>query len=153
MNTAKRRHRLSCILCLLLIASVALLATGCTNKKSADGASASSAPTNASAADGSVLGEGDTQFYLIVADKDGNEVKLDIRTNKTKVGDALLELGVITGDPGPYGLYVKTVNGIAADYEKDGVYWAFYVGDAYATAGVDTTDIAAGTTYALRVEK
>ena len=65
------------------------------------------------------------------------------------VGDALQELGLISGDEGPYGLYVKTVNGITVDYDKDGKYWAFYIGKEYAMTGIYDTDIADGAQYKL----
>ena len=54
---------------------------------------------------------------------------------------------------GNYGLYVKKVNGITADYEKDVTYWAFYVGNSYGMNSVDKTDIEAGATYAFQVAK
>ena len=60
---------------------------------------------------------------------------------------------LLEGEEGPYGLYVKVVNGIRADYDKDKVYWAFYVDGDYAVSGVDVTEIQAGSEYALRVEK
>ena len=60
---------------------------------------------------------------------------------------------MIEGEDGPYGLYVKTVNGITADYDKDGLYWAFYVDDAYAISGVDKTAIAEGGHYAFKGER
>lgn len=102
--------------------------------------------------DGSSLGEGSTKFSFTVTDKDGNETHLEIHTDKETVGDALLELGLIAGDDGDYGLYVKTVNGITADYDTDGVYWAFYVNGEYATSGVDSTPVTEGADYAFKVE-
>ena len=69
------------------------------------------------------------------------------------VGAALLALNVIAGDEGQYGLYVKTVNGITADYDKDQTWWAFYVDGVSASAGVDSTDIVNGSTYGFKVEK
>ena len=86
-------------------------------------------------------------------DKDGKETKFEIHTDKTTVGEALLELGLIEGDMGDYGLYVKKVNGITAEYEVDGTYWAFYVGNSYGMTGVDMTDIEPGATYAFKVSK
>ena len=68
------------------------------------------------------------------------------------VGEALQELNLIDGEEGEYGLFVKTVNGITADYDTDGVYWAFYVNGEYATSGVDVTQITEGDSYALKVE-
>ena len=69
------------------------------------------------------------------------------------VGEALQELGVLKGEEGPYGLYIKAVNGKTLDYEKDGAYWAFYVDGAYAVTGVDETDIVETSVYQLRAEK
>ena len=88
-----------------------------------------------------------------MVDKDGKETKFEIHTDKTVVGEALLELGLIEGDMGDYGLYVKKVNGITAVYEEDGTYWAFYVGNSYGMTGVDMTDIEPGATYAFKVSK
>lgn len=102
--------------------------------------------------EGSVLGEGDTKFDFTVVDQDGEETLFEIHTDKEIVGEALQDVGLIEGEEGEYGLYVKTVNGITADYDKDGVYWAFYVNDEYAAEGVDSTKITEGDTYAFKVE-
>ena len=88
-----------------------------------------------------------------VVDGDGNEVSCEVKTDKTVVGDALLDLGLIAGENGQYGLYVKTVNGITADYDVNGTYWAFYIDGEYAMSGVDVTDIVEGSTYTFKVEK
>ena len=85
-------------------------------------------------------------------DKDGNETQFEIHTDKETVGEALAELGLIAGEESEYGLFVKSVNGITADYDKDGVYWAFYVNGEYASSGVDTTPIAEGESYSFKVE-
>ena len=65
---------------------------------------------------------------------------------------ALVENGLIAGDDSEYGLYVKTVNGITLDYDKDGKYWAFYENGNYATSGVDQTEIVNGTVYSFKPE-
>ena len=131
------------ILCIVLIAVTALFANGCAREPLPEGK-----PKNVQK-----LGEGETQFYFVVTDKDGNSKGYDIKTSKTVVGDALLELELIAGDEGQFGLYVKTVDGITADYDVDGTYWAFYENGQYAQAGVDTTEIVAGTIYTFKVEK
>ncbi len=151
MNRTTATKWLSFILCLALIAAIALTAMGCDTAKTPE-----TPDTTAGEADTAALtvkGEGATVFYFNVVDKDGNETKFEIHTDKTTVGDALLELGLIEGDPGDYGLYVKKVNGITAEYEVDGTYWAFYVGDEYGMTGVDLTNIEAGATYAFKVSK
>ena len=163
MNTNSMKKWLSFILCVALIAAIALTAMGCTDQNpetpetsgdttvtTAEGGTNSETPDpNAP----TVKGEGATVFYFNVVDKDGKETKFEIHTDKTVVGDALLELGLIEGEEGPYGLYVKKVNGITAEYEVDGTYWAFYIGDDYGMTGVDMTDIEAGATYAFKVSK
>ena len=100
-----------------------------------------------------VLGEGETSFSFSVVDKEGSETLFEIHTDKETVGEALLELELIDGDESEYGLYVKTVNGITADYDKDGVYWAFYISDEYAETGVDSTKIVDGNEYSFRMQK
>ena len=99
------------------------------------------------------LSEGSTGFYFNVVDANGNTTKFEIHTDAATVGEALLALGLIQGEDGDYGLYVKTVNGITADYETTGTYWAFYVGDDYGMTGVDMTEITPGATYAFKVSK
>lgn len=99
-----------------------------------------------------VLGEGETRFDFTVVDREGVETLFEIRTDKETVGEALQDVDLIEGEEGDYGLYVKTVNGITADYDKDGVYWAFYVNGEYAAEGVDSTKITEGDTYAFKVE-
>ncbi|MBQ3559598.1 MAG: DUF4430 domain-containing protein [Agathobacter sp.] len=103
--------------------------------------------------DAKVLGEGKTVFAFVVVDGEGNEHTFEIHTDKTTVGAALLEVKLIEGEDGPYGLYVKSVNGITADYDVDGTYWAFYINDEMAMTGVDATDVEAGATYSFKVEK
>lgn len=100
-----------------------------------------------------VLGEGAQQFIFNVTDKDGNEANFEIHTDKETVGAALLDLGLIAGEEGDYGLYVKTVNGITADYDIDQTYWAFYINGEYAMTGVDATPVEAGASYSFKVEK
>ena len=151
MNNKAARKWLSFILCLALIAAIALTAMGCDQAKTPETPETTVAGDETAAL--TVKGEGATLFYFNVVDKDGNETKFEIHTDKTIVGDALLELGLIAGEEGPYGLYVKTVNGITADYETDGTYWAFYEGDSYGMTGVDLTEIKAGATYAFKVSK
>ena len=88
-----------------------------------------------------------------MVDKEGAETSFVISTDKKMVGDALLEEGLIEGEDGAYGLYVKKVNGILADYDVDQTYWAFYINGEYAISGVDTTPVEEGATYAFKVEK
>ena len=140
----------SLFLCMMLTVAMAFTTTGCGDKQK-DNVSNQNQEINPE--DITVLGEGQTTFSFSVVDKEGNTTYFEIHTDETIVGDALLALDLIAGDAGPYGLYVKTVNGITADYDVDATYWAFYINDAYATSGVDTTPVTEGESYSFRVEK
>ncbi len=145
MKSTSFKRLVSLILCGLLIAASALTITGCRDAKTLD------TPTETDAY--YVKGEGDTLFYFTVIDGEGKATAFEIHTDKTVVGEALLELGLIDGPVESYGLYVKTVNGIYADYNETGTYWAFYENGSYASAGVDSTAVTAGASYAFKVEK
>ena len=145
MKMTRNQKPLSLILCLVLVAAMALCATGCGKSHET--------PRSLLYAEDCALGQGATQFELTVADAEGSEVVFDISTDQSTVGAALQELELIEGEEGDYGLYVKSVNGIIADYDLNGTYWAFYINGEYAMSGVDVTEIEEGAAYALRVEK
>ncbi len=98
------------------------------------------------------LGTGDKTFTLQVEALD-RTVAFTVSTDADTVGDALLENGLIEGDEGQYGLYIKKVNGILADYDVNQRYWAFYINGEYAMTGVDSTEIKVGDEYSLVYEK
>ena len=163
MKMTNKARLLSLILCMVLTWTAALI-TGCTTDTTETpsggtfvipvvGTAGTAATTEAPTDGVTELGEGSTVFDFTVVAKDGAEKKYRIKTDKTIVGEALSELGLIEGEEGPYGLYVKKVNGILADYDTDGTYWAFYVNGEYGMTGVDKTDIVDDASYAFKVEK
>ncbi len=99
------------------------------------------------------LGSGNKQFGFTAVDGDGMEYKFNISSDKTYVGEALEELGLLEGSEGEFGLYVNKVNGIYAQYEVTGTYWAFYVDGAYASAGIDLTEINENSAYEMKIEQ
>lgn len=151
MKQTKFLKVLSFVLCIVLVAAMALCTTACSDNKNAEQETVqtTAAPNNSV----KELGKGATQFSFSVVDKDGNKTEFLINTDKTTVGDALLELDLIAGDESEYGLYVKTVNGVTLDYDKDQMYWAFFVNGEYATSGVDTTDIDENAEYKFEATK
>ncbi len=169
MQMKRCKQTLSMLVCCVLIAATALCTTGCgsnsqavsdstvTSEAAVSEAPASEAASEAATADTAQaavteLGQGATAFAFTVVDGDGNETAYEIHTDKTTVGDALVELGLIDGEDSEYGLYVKTVNGITVDYDTDGKYWAFYADGEYAQTGVDSTEITPDASYAFKVE-
>ena len=80
-------------------------------------------------------------------------VTFTIHTDKDTVGAALAEHNLITGEEGPFGIYIKAVNGITADYDVDQSYWGFYINGELAMTGVDGTNIEEGVNYQLAYTK
>ncbi len=143
---------ISLFLCMMLIVAMAFCTTGCNGTNSNETQAITDATQNTQS-EPNILGEGQKEFVFVVVDKEGNETQFEIHTDKETVGDALQEHNLIAGEEGAYGLYIKTVNGITADYDADRTYWAFYINGEYAQSGVDTTEIVAGESYSFKVEK
>ena len=76
-------------------------------------------------------------------------ITFTIHTDKETLGEALFEHDLISGEEGAYGLYVKLVNGIEADYDKDGTFWGFYKNGEMMMVGVDGAVISDGEHYEL----
>jgi hypothetical protein len=76
-----------------------------------------------------------------------------IHTDAKTLGEALLAHKLIEGEDGPYGLYVKKVNGMLADYDVNQRYWAFSKGGVDLLSGVDMTEIADGEHYEITYAK
>lgn len=152
MKTKIFSKKLLVTLSIVLIAVMALVIAGCTNNKTDEPTTTESVQTTEKP---SVIhkGEGKNAFVFIVTDADGNNTHFMIKSDKETVGEALMELDLISGEEGQYGLYVKTVNGITLDYDKDKMYWAFYEENNYANQGVDQTPITEGGVYTFKAEK
>lgn len=150
---------LSVILCIVLIAAMALFATGCTDTGIPDdptdptyAPAETEGETEAPDTEGNVLGEGSTVFTVVTADLEGVETTWEIHTDAATVGEALQAVELIDGEMGPYGLYIKTVNGLTLDYDTDGKYWAFYIDGEYGLTGVDSTEINPDAVYTFKPE-
>ena len=98
------------------------------------------------------FGEG-AKVVVVEVKAEDQSVTFTINTDKDTVGAALLEHELIEGEQGDYGMYVKTVNGMLADYDVDKSYWLLYIDGEYAMSGVDTTEIVEGSVYKLEYTK
>lgn len=92
------------------------------------------------------LGYGDKTITVEV-EASGKSVSFTINTNAENLGDALVENELVEGETGGYGLYIKTVNGMLADYDTDKSYWAIYKDSEFLMTGADTTPIKSGEHY------
>ena len=107
---------------------------------------------NATYLEDTTFGEGakTVTVKVIVEDK---SVTFTVKTDAETLGEALLAHNLIAGDQGDFGLYVKVVNGITADYDVDQSYWGFSKNGEYMMTGVDGTAIADGEVYELTYTK
>ena len=127
----------------IVLALVFVFAFVACNKQDATGVWA-----NATYLKDTTLGSGAKTLTVEVAAED-KTVTFTVKTDKDTVGAALLEHGLIAGDESQYGLYVKVVNGITANYDVNQKYWAFYIDGEMAMTGVDGTEINEASKYKL----
>ena len=92
---------------------------------------------------------GPKEFTLVIVHKDGQTKEQTLTTREEYLGVFLEAEGIIKGEEGPYGMYIHSVEGEKAVYEEDNAYWAFYVGEDYASQGIDQTPIHNDTVYKL----
>ena len=93
--------------------------------------------------------QGSKTVTVEVVHSDGSTKTMTYHTDEAYLGDVLLADGLIEGEEGPYGLYIKTVDGEQADYDTDKAYWSLYKGEDYATQGADQTVIEDGDHFRL----
>lgn len=129
---------LAAILALICMLSMALAIVSCSD----DGdANESSTPVESPAASE----EANISITLEVVGPDGTSKEFAISTDpKNNLRQALEAEGLIAGDESEFGLYVKVVNGITADYDVDGSWWGLYKDGEMLMTGVDSTPIADG---------
>lgn len=84
-----------------------------------------------------------TVFFKIVFE-DKTEKTIQINTQKTILADALVEAGLIEYDK--TGLYT-TIDGVTADYNKDGAWWCITKGGEMQSFGLNDIKIADGESY------
>ena len=153
------KHTLKTLLLLTLAAVTLLCATACAGETPAENSAAPTATVTQTAAlsplwqtatyqEDKTFGDGKTTVQVKVQAED-KAVTFTLKTDKTTLGDALLERNLIAGDQGEYGLYVKFVNGIEADYDKDGHFWSLCQNGTMLSTGVDTTPVKDGDHYEL----
>lgn len=136
------------ILVFLICISTVVLLESCKHSKEAD-LQGTIAQQNAVYTQDKTFGNGEKTVMVTVI-TDDNSVKFTLNTDKDTLSDALKEYGLIEGDNGSYGLYVKKVNGIRADYDSDKAYWAFFKDGSPLEAGVDSTQINSGDSFEIR---
>lgn len=95
-----------------------------------------------------LLGEGSKAITVDVVTPD-KTVTFTVKTEAETLGEALLENKLIEGEQGAYGMYIKKVIGMEADYNKTKTYWAVTKDGEYMSVGVDGEKISGGEKYEL----
>lgn len=143
------------LLALLLVIS-AVFCAGCNNNESpeqpgtnaSDSGQGSSVWDSADYKEDAEVGEGAITVKVEVAAEE-KSVTITVHTDKDNLGAALLDNSLVSGDESEYGLYIKFVIGMEADYDKDGTYWSLSKDGEYLMTGADSTTIADGEHYEL----
>lgn len=137
-----KKQLLSLLLCLVMIFSL----ISCAKDE------ISNPWANAVYTENTDFGEG-AKTVTVTVNVEENSVVWTLKTDAETLGEALLEHGLISGDESEFGLYVKVVNGITADYDIDASYWSFTQNGEYMMTGVDGTAISDGDRYELTYTK
>ena len=151
MTNFTMKKILSLVVATVLLAAMVLCATSC-DKTVGEETTTAATTAAAEAAQPIEIGEGATAFTFEITHLDGSQKIYAVKTDARTVGEALVALGLIAGEEGAYGLYVKTVDGETVDWDTHQKYWAFYENGTMAMNGVDKTNVVAGAVYAFRVE-
>ena len=76
--------------------------------------------------------------------EDVSEKTVELKTEKETLAEALVEVGIITYEKS--GLYT-TIDGVTADYNKDGAWWCITKGGQMLNFGLNDIKIKDGETY------
>ena len=103
--------------------------------------------------------KGSKECSLTVTDDRGTSKTYECSTDAEYLRQLMDELSAdqtqefsYEGSEGQYGLFINTVNGLTADYDKDHAYWAIYVDGEYAQNGADTQPVNDGDKFELKYE-
>lgn len=97
--------------------------------------------------------EGGKSVTVLIVHKDGTEKKLEYHTDLEFLSELLLEKELVTGYASEeYGFTIESVDGVVADWQTDGAYWALYEGEEYATVSAAGIVLVDGGTYKLAYE-
>ena len=91
---------------------------------------------------------------LEVIDNNGTSTVYDANTDAEFLAQVFDEIDglIVEGDSSEYGLFITTVNGLTADYNTDGAYWAIYVNGDYGMYGADSQPVADQDAFTLKYE-
>lgn len=97
--------------------------------------------------------DGKKSITILVVDNKQTTTEYKLQTDADylrKAMDEAKEQGFsYEGDESTYGLYLKKVNGIRADYEEDNAYWSILVNGEYGMNSADTQPVNNGDSFSF----
>jgi flagellar basal body-associated protein FliL len=94
--------------------------------------------------------EGAKTVIIEVIDDAEQSTVYEVHTDAEYLRQAMEESDMeFSGTESDYGMMVETVNGVTADYNTDGAYWAFYVDGEYCNYGIDSQPVEDGESYQI----
>ena len=98
--------------------------------------------------------QGSKSITVSIVYEDGSRDDYEHHTDAEYLMDAVNEIGEISivGSGEGASFYMDSVNGVTADYDADGAYWAIYVDGAYGSYGIMEQPVADGSSYEIRYE-
>lgn len=146
----KTRTALAALLC-----AVSVTLTACGEKtKTLESSGSSTVVSDAGLWSGATYTE-DTEIgagahtALITVTIDGKSVVITVKSDKDNLAEMLVETGLAEGDNSEYGLYIKRVNGVLADYSVDQSYWSLLQNGTPTAVGASSITISDGDAYEL----
>ena len=89
-------------------------------------------------------------IQVTVVHGDGTSKVFDIETTEGATLRAALDsIDLVQGEEGPFGLYVKVVDGERADYDTDGAYWSFEQNGTVMMEGIDSVKVKDGDKFEI----
>jgi hypothetical protein len=94
--------------------------------------------------------EGAKTVTIEVIDNEAQSTVYEVHTDAEYLRQVMEESDMeFSGTESDYGMMVETVNGVTADYNADGAYWAFYVDGEYCNYGIDSQPVEDGESYQI----
>lgn len=77
------------------------------------------------------------------------KVTITVKSDKNNLAEMLTESGLAEGEESSYGLYIKRVNGVLADYDADKAFWSLMQNGTPTAVGASSITVADGDSYEL----
>ena len=94
---------------------------------------------------------GSKKITIEVVNKAQESMVYEVKTDAEFLRQAMEETDGLdfSGEEGPYGIMIQSINGETADYNVDQSYWSFEVNGEYCNYGVDEQPVMDGDAFSI----